>query len=74
MNIIIFLLILSVVILIIGFFEIPLPFLKNKKGKDIYIPYSPIKRPGIISGKNRENAKSYLNFIKKHISNYILKK
>ncbi|MEO5943804.1 MAG: hypothetical protein ABIP30_13675 [Ferruginibacter sp.] len=65
----------SLLILILGLFEVPLPFIYHpKKNKRINVPFSPFKRQGIISGKNIENEKAHLRFIKKHINNFVLVK
>ena len=65
----------SLLILFLGIFEVPLPFINRpKKNKQINVPYAPLKKPGITSGKNSENEKAHLRFIKKHINNYILEK
>jgi hypothetical protein len=75
MIVMISLIFFSLLILFLGIFEIPLPFISNsKKSNRIIVPYAPIKRPGIISGKNRENEKAHLRFIKNHITNYVLVK
>lgn len=70
----ILLLIFSLIILIMGLLEIPLPFIRygeQKKSKNIYVYNAPVKTGSSIN-KNYENEKEHFRFIKKHISNYSL--
>ncbi|MEO7561895.1 MAG: hypothetical protein ABIT07_04830 [Ferruginibacter sp.] len=74
---IILLTLFSLTVLVMGFLQIPLPFINMaliQKSKNIFIPGAPIKKPGIPLNKNTENEKEHFRFIKKHISNYSLSK
>ncbi|MDB5201933.1 MAG: hypothetical protein JWQ27_1342 [Ferruginibacter sp.] len=70
---IILLILISLTILFMGFFEIRLPFLSVEQEERHFktnIPRAPMKQPGIIITKNTENNRAHIRFIKNHIRQY----